>query len=374
MIYLDYNATAPMKPAVRTAVVEAMERHGNPSSVHRYGRTARRYVEESRAAVAALVGVKAAQVIFTSGGTEANATILRAYAYTDSVRIVSAAEHDSVLASAPDSLRLPVTADGVVDLAAAEEILRAALPRSLVSVMLVNNETGVIQPVAEIARIAKTYGHITHTDAVQAAGRLPVDFTALGVQAMTLSAHKIGGPQGVGALIVDENLVIPPLLTGGGQEKNRRAGTENVAGIVGFGVAAQLTVDDLRDVPRLAAQRDGLQERLRAMGGADAVVLGANAPRVANTLCLALRGVRSETQVVAMDLAGVAVSAGAACSSGKVKTSHVARAMGYDDSVAGSVLRITLGWDTKDADIDRCVTAWQTMYQRIRATQTFSAA
>jgi cysteine desulfurase len=370
MIYLDANATAVMKPAVRAAISEAMERHGNPSSVHRYGRIARRYVEDARASVAALAGAKPAQVVFTSGGTEANNIILGSFSSV----ITSAIEHDSVLAFAATENRLPVTREGIVDLAAAEEILKRAPAGSIVSVMVANNETGVIQPVAEIAVLAKKYGHRVHADAVQAAGRLPIDFGGLGVDALTLSAHKIGGLQGMGALVVNETLELKPLIKGGGQERNRRAGTENVPGIVGFGIAAQLAADDLRDMPRLSALRDKLQNNLAALGGDDIVVVGAHAPRIANTLSLALCGVSGETQVAAMDLAGIAVSAGSACSSGKVKASHVLRAMGYDDDVAGSALRISLGWHTQEQDIYRCIEAWQSLYQRTRPSNKTQAA
>ena len=364
MIYLDHNATTPMKPAVRAAMLEAMERHGNPSSVHRFGRIARRHVEQARGDVAALAGVTPAQVVFTSGGTEANALATRQAGTAPF--IASTVEHESVLAGAIKSPRLPVTEQGVVDLAAAKKILGDTPPGALVSVMLVNNETGVIQPVAELAKITQHYGHRLHTDAVQAAGKLPLDFNDLGVDCMTLSAHKIGGPQGIGALIVAPNLPVAALLAGGGQEMNRRAGTENVPGIVGFGVAARLAADDLLAMPHRAVLRDRLQARLLALTGADASVLGAMAPRVANTLCLALIGVPSATQVMALDLNGIAASAGAACSSGKVRASHVARAMGCAEAVAGSVLRLSLGWDTKESDIDRCVEAYEKLYRRTR--------
>jgi len=252
----------------------------------------------------------------------------------------------------------------VIDLAAARNILKAAPSGSLVSAMLVNNETGVIQPVEELARIAKSFGHLVHCDAVQAAGRLPLDFASLGVDFLSLSAHKIGGPQGIGALIVADKVAFAPLIRGGGQEMNRRAGTENAAGIAGFGVAVQLAADDLRDMPRLNALRDELQKRLMKIGGASVAVPGENAPRVGNTLCIAMRGVRNETQVIGLDLAGIAVSAGSACSSGKVKASHVLRAMGCPGDVAGSALRISLGWATTAEDIDRCARAWQTLYER----------
>jgi cysteine desulfurase len=369
MIYLDANATTPMKPAVRAAMYESMERHGNPSSVHRYGRIARRYVEDARATVAALVGVKPTQVIFTSGGTEANNEILNGFSSV----ITSSIEHDSVLAFGATETRIPVTHEGVIDLAAADVILRTAVGGSLVSVMLVNNETGIIQPVAEIAALAKKYGHVVHTDAVQAAGRLPIDFVGLGVDALTISAHKIAGPQGMGALIVKEDLSVVPLIKGGGQERNRRAGTENVAGIVGFGTAARLAADDLRDMPRLLILRDTLQNALSDLAG-EAVVIGASASRVANTLSIALPGISAETQVASMDLSGVAVSAGSACSSGKVKTSHVLRAMGYAPEVAGSALRISLGWHTETRDIERCVEAWTSLYHRTRNTHKSQAA
>ena len=371
MIYLDYNATAPMKPAVRAAMMEAMERHGNPSSVHRYGRIARRYVDEARASVAALAGVKPTQVIFTSGGTEANNLIL---AQSAPAILTSSIEHDSVLAAAPDALRLPVTPSGVIDLVQAALMLANAPKGSLISIMLVNNETGVIQPVVEITAIAKSFGHKVHCDAVQAAGKLPIDFTALGVDALTLSAHKIGGAQGIGALIVGEKFPLASRIKGGGQEMNRRAGTENIPGIIGFGVAARLAVDDLREMPRFAKWRDAMQQKLHAIGGDRVVFPGADAPRVATALCVALRGVSNETQVVAMDLAGVAVSAGAACSSGKVKASHVLRAMGCADDVAGSALRISFGWNTQETELTQAVDAWQQMAQRISRTQQSQAA
>ena len=256
-----------------------------------------------------------------------------------------------------------MTSDGVIDLNAAQDILKRLPPRSLVSVMAVNNETGVIQPVAAVTVLAKRCGHFMHVDAVQAVGRLPIDFAALGVDALTVSAHKIGGMQGVGALIVSDSVPLKALIKGGGQERNRRAGTENVPGIVGFGKAAQLAADDLRDAPRLTA-----------IGGEQTRVIGANAPRVANTLSSALRSVSGETQVAAMDLAGVAVSAGSACSSGKTKASRVLGAMGCGAEIAGCALRISLGWHTTEQDIERCIKAWQSLYQRAQASQYTQAA
>jgi cysteine desulfurase len=375
MIYLDYNATAPMKPAVRSAMMEAMERHGNPSSVHRYGRIARRYVDEARASVAALAGVKPTQVIFTSGGTEANNLIL-----TQAVPAVltSAIEHDSVIAAVPDALRIPVTSSGVIDFEQAHQMMAAAPKGSLVTVMMVNNETGVIQPIAEIADIAKKFGHKVHCDAVQAAGKLPIDFAALGVDALTLSAHKIGGAQGIGALIVGEKFALAARSKGGGQEMNRRAGTENIPGIIGFGVASRLAVDDLREMPRFMKWRDVMRDKIETLaqdlGEGRVLFPGADAPHIATTLCVALRGVSSETQVVAMDLAGVAVSAGAACSSGKVKASHVLRAMGCADDIAASALRFSFGWNTQESEITQAVDAWHQMAKRTARGQQSQAA
>lgn len=372
MVYLDYNATAPLKPAVRAAIFEAMERTGNPSSVHRYGRVARRHVEDSRAKVAALAGVLPSQVIFTASGTEANAMAAGRAGFD----FVSAIEHQSVLVNAVSgSQRLPVTSDGVLDLAAAEDILSVA-PPSRIAVMLVNNETGVIQPVAEIAALASKYGHNLHCDAVQAAGKLPINFAELGLQSMTLNAHKIGGPQGIAALIVAEKYVPDVLIKGGGQEMNRRAGTENVPGIVGFGVAAQLAVDDLLAVPHLRALRDDLQKNMLMIAGKDAIIAGANAPRVANVFCLAKPGLSSETIIMALDLAGVAVSAGAACSSGKVKSSHVLNAMGFADDVSKAAVRVSLGWGTEEKDLLRCVEAWRSVIGKmaLKDKSAFAAA
>lgn len=370
-IYLDYNATAPLKPAVLTAMREALALTGNASSVHQFGRAARQRVETARAQVAALAGVKPIQVIFTGGGTEANILALRG---TKSPQIItSTIEHESVLANAPEALRLPVDGTGRVDLAAAKTVLREAPQGSLVSIMLVNNETGVIQPMTELTQIAKTYGHLVYTDAVQAAGRLPLDFARLGVDALSLSAHKLGGPQGVGALIVAETLPLSAEHRGGGQEMGRRAGTENVAAIVGFGVAATLVEEDISRTPVWAAWRDRLQSELLRIAGGCAVALGAGAPRVANTLCIAMRGVGSETQVAAMDLAGVAVSAGSACSSGKVRLSPVARAMGFEADIAGSTLRLSLGWKTAAEDVERAIDAWRALFERACPLQSRAA-
>jgi cysteine desulfurase len=363
--YLDHNATSPIRPDVRDAVMAALDVTGNPSSVHGFGRAARRVVEDARASVAALVGVIAARVVFTSGGTEANTAALRA---TGRRRVlVSAIEHDSVLETVPDAERVPVTAAGVIDLEALDRMLASGDGPALVSVMMVNNETGVVQPVANAAAIVHRHGGLLHCDAVQAAGRLDLDTDALAIDLMTLSAHKLGGPQGVGALITREGLAISPVLRGGGQEQRRRAGTENVAGLAGFGAAARLALGNPGERERLAGLRDRLESRaLQAAEavGARATVHGRHAARVANTSCLSLPGASSETQLMAFDLAGVAVSAGSACSSGKVKPSHVLTAMGVAADEAGSAIRVSLGWNTTAEDIDRFLAAWARLCER----------
>ena len=372
-VYLDYNATAPIKPAVAEAVADALRIGANPSSVHRPGRRARQAIEAARGQVAALAGARPADVIFTSGGTEANNLALAGRGRGARL-VVSAIEHDSVLAPATrlESGRIlaPVAADGRLDLAALDVILATigttGDPPVLVSVMLANNETGVIQPVAEISRIARAHGATVHCDAVQAAGKIPIDFAQLDVDMLSLSAHKIAGPAGVGALVVRGGLPFAAGQGGGGQELGRRAGTENLAGIVGFGVAAALAPADFDRAEQLAGWRDLLERRLVAAAPA-ACVFGAAAPRLPNTSCVMMPGVASELQVIALDLAGVAISAGAACSSGKVAASHVLGAMGASAAAAGSAIRISTGWASRYGDIDRLVEAWTALYMRKKA-------
>lgn len=360
-VYLDHNATAPLKPEVKAAMGQAMDLVGNPSSVHAFGRSARRAVEEARAAVAALAAVRPAQVLFTGSGTEANNFALRGFAGRRV--LTSAIEHESVLAARPDAERFGVTRDGIADLQDLESRLASGNEPALVSLMLVNNETGVIQPVADAARIAHAHGALIHCDAVQAAGRLPLSLSGLGADLMTLSAHKLGGPTGVGALILADGLEPDALIRGGGQERRKRAGTENLLGIVGFGAAARLALDGLAEAADLAALRDRLEhEALAAMPRAR--VMGAGAARVANTSCLMLPGLPGETQVMTLDLAGVAVSAGSACSSGKVKPSHVLAAMGEDDRSAASAIRVSLGWTSDEEVVDRFLAAWTAMARR----------
>lgn len=363
-VYLDYNATAPLKPAAWAAMVEAMELTGNPSSVHRFGRLARRQLEVSRAKVAALVGAQPSQVVFTSGGTEANVL-----AITGSGRgraLISAIEHDSLRAALgrlPHGVEIAVESSGVVDLAALDQALGDKGGEALVSVMIANNETGVVQPIAEIVALAHGRGALVHCDGVQAAGKLPIDMSALGIDLMTVSSHKLGGPAGVGALILRQGLELMPLVVGGGQERRRRGGTENLIGIAGFGAAAAQAADDIADQPRLAALRDRIEAGVRALAPM-ARFFGDQATRLANTTCLTMPGVASEIQVMALDLAGVAVSAGAACSSGKVAASHVLRAMGVAEAEASTAIRVSLGWRSTSADADAFLLAWGELFAR----------
>jgi len=366
-IYLDYNATAPIRPEARDAVLRAFELAGNPSSVHAAGRAARDVVETARKQVGELVGVVAGSVTFVSGGTEANALAIDSAVASGVKRIVvSAIEHDAVVetvaASGVSVAVLPVDADGVADLSKLSDLL-AGEGRTLVCLMLANNETGVIQPVAEASAIVRGADGLLHVDAVQAAGKIAIDFSALGADTLALSAHKIGGPQGVGALVAGTRANVVRRQHGGGQERGRRAGTENVAGISGFGAAASAA---LRDLPRAADQgiwRDALAQRVKDAGG---VVLGEGAARLPQTLCLAAEGFASQVQVMNLDLAGVMVSAGSACSSGKVKASRVVEAMGRSD-LAPYALRVSGGWASAEADWIVCGDAWLAAWKRIGA-------
>jgi Cysteine sulfinate desulfinase/cysteine desulfurase and related enzymes len=363
-VYLDHNATTPVRPEAVAAAATAFTVAGNPSSIHRAGRTARRLIEDAREQVALLVDVDPSWVVFTSGGTEANALALTA-TQPASV-LVSAVEHASVREAAAVAGRLPVDGEGSLDLPAAASLLQSMPQRSLVSVMLANNETGVVQPVAAVAEIARTYGAIVHCDAVQAAGKMSISLRTLGVHLLSLSAHKLGGPPGVGALVVDPALPFTPLLRGGGQERRRRAGTENLPGIAGFGAAAAVA-QHLTDTNRLARLRDRIEHAITTRCPT-ARIFGRDAPRLPNTSCIAMPGVDAETQVIGFDLAGIAVSAGAACSSGKVGTSHVLQAMGVGEDLAGCSVRVSLGWTTTDDDADRFVAVWQDVYHRSNRT------
>ena len=366
-VYLDWNATTPLRAEARQAMVAAWDLPGNPSSVHTEGRQARRLVEDARAAIAEAVGAQARGVVFTSSGTEANAMALmpglRKGTGAPVERLVlSAIEHASVLTGgrfAPDVIaKIPVTRSGVVDLHGLEGLLRSDRP-ALVSIMAANNETGALQPVREAAEIAHRAGGLLHVDAIQAFGKIPFNIRDIDADLITLSAHKIGGPKGVGALVLADGVeAIEPLLRGGGQELGRRAGTENVAGIVGFGAAARAIMDAGEDQPgRLEKLRRRLETGLKETPGV--LVFSDDVPRLPNTTLFTVPGLKAETAVIAFDLEGIAVSSGSACSSGKVQPSHVLEAMGFGPGLAQGAVRLSLGWSTSEADVESCLTAWR---------------
>ncbi|MGZ9097560.1 MAG: cysteine desulfurase family protein [Micavibrio sp.] len=362
-LYLDCNATMPIKPGVISVMSAVLGETGNASSIHRHGRVARKHIETARTQLASLIQTNPAYVFFTGGATESNNIVLKSFSGRHI--LTSAIEHPSVTESAPEADKIPVTTDGVVDLAALEKMLQTT--PALVSIMLVNNETGIIQPLAEIVRLIRKTSPTTqiHTDAVQAMGRIAIDFSALQVDFMSLSAHKMGGPQGAGALVMAPGAKIEKLFHGGGQEKRQRAGTENVAAIAGFGRASELAQTDMEKFQSLSVFRDEIEEKLLA-AEPRLKIYGRNAPRVANTTQLALPGIAAETQLMALDLAGVSVSSGSACSSGTVKTSHVLQAMGIADQDAMGALRISLGWHTTKEEIDAFIAAWLDMHARIK--------
>lgn len=366
-VYLDWNATAPLRPEALAAMAVALDHLGNPSSVHAEGRYARRLVEEARAAVAAAIAAQPRNVVFTSGGTEANVlalvTGLRAGSRGPVQRLlVSAIEHASVLAGGrfPTGATgtIEVTRSGLVDLDDLRHQL-AAGPAALVSIMAANNETGALQPVLEAADIVHSAGGLLHVDAIQGLGRIPLDISMICADLVTLSAHKIGGPKGIGALVLAEGLTgLEPLLRGGGQEFGRRAGTENVAGIVGFGAAAKAAMASrASEAVRQQTLRNRLEGGLRETKGV--ILFSADVPRLPNTTLFTAPGLKAETAVIGFDLEGVAVSSGSACSSGKVQPSHVLQAMGFAPKFARGAVRLSLGWSTSDADIDRCLEAWR---------------
>ncbi|MDD1525678.1 cysteine desulfurase [Bradyrhizobium sp. WBOS7] len=366
-VYLDWNATTPLRPEARAAMVAAFDLVGNPSSVHAEGREARRLVEEARAELALAVGALPRNVVFTSAGTEANALALSPGLRGPSSGpverlLVSAVEHASVLAGGrfpADRIGLiRVTRAGVVDL----EYLKARLadgPPALVSIMAANNETGALQPVAEAARIVHEAGGLLHVDAIQALGKIPFDIKAMGIDLATFSAHKIGGPKGVGALVMAEGIAgLEPVLRGGGQELSRRAGTENVAGIAGFGTAVKVALEALpEDAERITTLRIRLENGIRGIAGA--TIFAEDARRLPNTVLFTAPGLKAETAVIGFDLEGIAVSSGSACSSGKVQPSHVLSAMGFDPAVAQGAVRLSLGWSTEPDDINRALEAWR---------------
>jgi cysteine desulfurase len=356
-VYLDWNATAKLRPEARAAVTAALDVTGNPSSVHAAGRAARHLVEAAREQVAALVGVLPREVVFTSGGTEANALALSP-ALGDTL-LVSAIEHPSVKCGGRFAAveEIPVTAQGVVDLAALQRML-AGHSRPLVSLMLANNETGAVQPVAAAAALVHGAGGLLHVDAVQGPGRVECDFGGIGADLMTLSSHKIGGPLGVGALIRREELKVEPLIKGGGQERSARAGTENVPGIAGFGAAAAAVRAGWREeAVRVKSLRDRFESEIKSISP-NLAIFSEAVERLPNTTLVAVAGMKAETAVIALDLESVAVSSGAACSSGKVTPSHVLAAMGIAPELARGAIRVSLGYATTDGDVGTILKAW----------------
>ena len=361
-LYLDYNATAPLREAAIFAMQEAMGPPANPSSIHAFGRAARLKVQDARMAVARLAGCHASDVVFTSGGTEANNLVLSHYHHIITTQI----EHDSVRAAHPNISFVRVSPDGRVD---CNDMRRhvMAVPesergKSLISIMAANNETGVLQPLGDIAQIAADAGIMLHSDMVQFFGKYGMDFSASGIGYASLSAHKIGGPAGIGALLVRPGCALSSLLKGGGQEQGRRSGTENFIGVVGFGAAATAAIGDSAHYAEMVGWRDAFEARVMSVLPS-VEIFGKTAPRLGNTSCIAAGPKTAETMVMALDIAGIAVSAGAACSSGKVQSSHVLRAMGAGDAAARAI-RISGGWATKQADFETVADAFVRLYKQ----------
>lgn len=368
-VYLDYNATAPLRDESRAAMIAAWDYPANASSIHSFGRAGRKLIENARAHVGHLVEAAPSQVIFNSGATEGNNTILRAF--SGQRMLISAGEHSSVYQTglALGAETIPLTSDGRADLSVLETLVQSGKPPALISVMLVNNETGVINPVHDIAQIAKKVGAFFHVDAVQAVGKIPVHLSETGADFMTLSAHKIGGPQGVGALVFADNpsaCVTPPvLLLGGGQERGFRAGTENIAGIAGFGAAALTCASEQTALClRLEPWRNRIETILTATSSR-IQIHGHTAPRVSNTIAFSVSGIEAQTLLIQFDLNGIALSSGSACSSGKVKTSHVLSAMGLSKDQAQGALRLSMGYQTTLSDIETFIKIWQELAKKL---------
>lgn len=376
-VYMDHNATTIVYPEVKEAIMLALNKTGNASSVHSSGRAARKLIEDSRDRVADMVNAKPKDVIFTSGGTEANNMAIQSFANSArKIRILaSAIEHSSVLKANPNIEIVPVNSDGVINLEALD--FKLANPpwknghgSTLISVMLANNETGVIQPISDVVSIAEQYGALVHCDAVQAAGKIPVDVEALGVHSLSLSAHKIGGTAGIGALILKEDLMqnikFLPLFLGGGQERGKRAGSENLSGIAGFGLAAEYTLKNLPKYKEISILRDRIEKELS--GHSNVRIFGSGVSRLANTCNLTMPGVTADRQIIAFDLAGFSLSAGSACSSGKVEPSHVLAAMGVADNEASTAIRISLGFPITNHDVEMFLSVWNDIFKRSKAS------
>ena len=360
-VYLDYNATSPLRPQAFAKMQELLPIPANPSSVHSFGRDAKKHLENSRKIIAESISAWANEIIFTSTGTEANATTLNSF--PERRLLVSASEHSSILRNRPftENDIIKIDENGIISLADLEKKLVDNQHPSLVSVMLANNETGVINPIQEVAGICKKYGALLHCDAVQALGKIPVDFSLLGADMLTISAHKCGGAVGAAALVVKNNHSIKPLLAGGGQELGRRAGTENIAAISAF--AEAVAAIDLSYMQNLRAWLDEMEKVMQVKGG---LVFGNNSPRLPNTTCVALPSVSNEVQLIDFDLNGYAVSAGSACSSGRIEKSHVLTAMNVPAEIASCAIRISTGWNTTQNEIQNFTQAWLKLVDRLR--------
>ncbi len=355
-IFLDHNATTPIVPEALEAMQQVYSEPCNPSSVHSFGRHARKLLDEARARIAKTCSAEGATVIFTGSGTESNNLALHGLEDVQDI-FISATEHVSIMkpADVKGASHIPVDENGLVRLGALERMLKNVDGKVLVSVMLANNETGVIQPIHDIAKLVYQYGGYMHTDASQVLGKIALDFTALNVDMMTISGHKFGGPVGAAALIMKTGLHIKAQLLGGGQESGYRPGTENVPAIVGMAKAAELAM------PASSELRDYLEQEIKATA-AEAMIFGENAGRLPNTTSIALPGMKAETQLINFDLAGIAVSAGSACSSGRVTTSHVLLAMGVEKDIAASAIRVSLGNNTTKEEVDSFLTVWKSNY------------
>lgn len=358
--YLDYNATAPLHPEVKAVMMSALDIVGNASSIHSYGQSARSAIEQARKQMASLLGCRDTNIIFTGSATEANNTILNGLPECDTI-LVSASEHPSIL-NANDKIKtIKLHNDGLVDLNDLETLLKNQTGKTLVSIHAVNSETGVIQPVKEIANLVHNYGGVFHCDAVQAAGRVKIDYLDWGTDFITLSAHKIAGPQGIGAIIAADLRPFTPFIKGGGQEKRRRAGTENIAGILGFAKALEIAMSNWQNYNgTLLPLQDKIEETLLAKN-IGVKIIGIDAPRVCNTVNIITPNITSETQLMFMDINGIAVSSGSACSSGTVKASHVLKAMNIDDAEANCSIRLSMGWNTKKSDVERFLAVYDEM-------------
>ena len=361
--YLDYNATVPLRIEAQSAMIDALQLFGNATSVHWEGRQARMIIEKAREYICKLVNARATGVIFTSGGTEACNTamnIRKAPAGDLTHILVSDIEHPAVLRVAEaiglEIISLPVTSDGLLDIDVLEEVLQK-VPSALVAVMAVNNETGVIQPITEIGEKIRAYGGVFFCDAIQAAGKIPLDMVHMNIDLLSLSAHKLGGPTGIGALVVASDIVIRPLLYGGGQELNRRAGTENLIGIAGFGAIVDIVMENIKKGHDASKLRDMMEKRLLRQVP-DMRIFGLDAPRISNTSFFSAPYLNSETLVIALDLAGISVSSGAACSSQKVTQSHVLTAMGVDEDFSSGALRVSFGWNSTEKDVEDFTEHW----------------